>query len=259
MTAEPSTSAEDPDLSSAFGRPAASSLRGLLPPRPRRSAEQDDRADEVGPEETDGPVDEELVDEEPDADDVGAEPADEAWMDAPDDAPADDAPVVTVPSPRERRDRAARRERRGTARRGERSDRADPAPAVPAPRGAGAGTGTGTGTGTGNHRWGSVRMASREHVELLVLVALRRGPASGRELAERLREDSGGGLTPPPTTVQRTLHQLARHGLVQRDGDPARRRYRLTTLGIRITRARVRAWRAMQRAVDAVVLAADKG
>ncbi|MDD7966335.1 PadR family transcriptional regulator [Actinomycetospora lemnae] len=246
MTAETSTSAEGPDLSSAFGRPAAASLRGLLPPRPRRSVEQDDRADEVDRDEAaadgtvdgtvDGMVDEALVDEPDD------EMVDEPLAEEPDDEPADEAPAAAVPAPRDRRDRTTRPDRRSTAGRG------GATAAVPAPRSA----------GTANHRWGSVRMASREHVELVVLVALRRGPASGRELAERLREDSGGGLAPPPTTVQRTLHQLARHGLVQRDEDTVRRRYRLTALGTRITRARVRAWRAMRRAVDAVVLAADE-
>ena len=102
-------------------------------------------------------------------------------------------------------------------------------------------------------------MASQEHVELLVLVTLRRGPASGRELAERLRADSGGGLAPPPTTIQKTLHHLARHGLVELGADTERRRYRLTELGIRIARARVRAWRSLRRAVDRVLDAADEG
>jgi DNA-binding PadR family transcriptional regulator len=130
--------------------------------------------------------------------------------------------------------------------RGRRSRPASPAP----PR---AGTGTGTA-----RRWGAVRLASREHVELLVLVALRRGPGDGREIAERLRQDSGGGLAPPPTTVQRTVHHLARHGLVERDPDATRRRYRLTEPGRRAVRSRVRAWEALRRAVDAVVRADDE-
>jgi DNA-binding PadR family transcriptional regulator len=103
-----------------------------------------------------------------------------------------------------------------------------------------------------------VRLVSHEHVELLVLVALRRGPGDGREIAERLRHDSGGGLAPPPTTVQRTLHRLVRRGLVERDPDATRRRYRLTEPGRRAVRARVRAWEALRRAVDAVVRADDE-
>ncbi|MEJ2863324.1 PadR family transcriptional regulator [Actinomycetospora flava] len=205
------------DLSSAFGRPATSSLRGLLPPRPRRSTEHlievpDDVVETVDAEPADAAVAEEPAPESP----------------APDPAPA--APADAVPAPRTRRRDAA-------AAGGERS-------APPA-------------AGVANRRWGTVRLASREHVELLVLVALRRGPADGRELAARLREDSGGGLVPPPTTVQRTLHHLARHGLVARD-EGNDRRFRLTPLGTRIGRARVRAWHAMRRAVDSVVRAADE-
>ena len=61
-------------------------------------------------------------------------------------------------------------------------------------------------------------MASQEHVELLVLVTLRRGPASGRELAERLRADSGGGLAPPPTTIQKPC--IASPGTVSSSAGP---------------------------------------
>ncbi|MFC5141816.1 PadR family transcriptional regulator [Actinomycetospora rhizophila] len=230
MTAEPSFAADrserpdgpdGPDLSSAFGRPATSSLRGILPPRPRRSTEQ-----------TGAPTP------------VPGEPGDEAIDDALDDAvdatdavPAEE-PVDTVEAPPE-------------------ADTPVAAPhaadLVPAPRTRRRGAPT---TGVANRRWGTARVASREHVELLVLVSLGRGPADGRELAARLRDDSAGGLAPPPTTLQRTLHHLARHGLVERV-DTDRRRYRLTILGTRIARARVRAWRAMRRAVDAVVAAAE--
>ena len=104
-----------------------------------------------------------------------------------------------------------------------------------------------------------VTESERISVELLVLVTLRRGPASGRELAERLGADSGGGLAPPPTTIQKTLHHLARHGLVELGADTERRRYRLTELGMRIARARVRAWRSLRRAVDRVLDAPDEG
>lgn len=219
MTAEPSFAADRSDdagrsdLSSAFGRPATSSLRGLLPPRPRRSAE------EIDPD----PVDAAPTEESPEetAPETAAEAAAETVEEIPDEA-AEDAAVAppveppTVPAPRARPARA---------------------PAA---------------TGVANRRWGSVRVTAQEHVELLVLVALRRGPADGRELAERLRDDSAGALAPPPTTVQRTLRHLARHELVERvDTDP--RRFRLTELGTRIARARVRAWRGMRRAVDAVV------
>jgi DNA-binding PadR family transcriptional regulator len=215
VTAEPQ---HDRDLSDAFGRPAAASLRGLLPPRPRRG--QEPAGERPAPE-----APEEAV--EPDE---SVEPA-ESVEDPESDEPGA-APTTGVPAPRAPRGRRAR-------------------PAGPAPR---AGTGTGTA-----RRWGTVRLASHEHVELLVLVALRRGPGDGREIAERLRHDSGGGLAPPPTTVQRTVHHLARRGLVERDPDATRRRYRLTEPGRRAVRARVRAWEALRRAVDAVVRADNDG
>ena len=47
MTADFRMTSDDeqpPDLSDAFGRSATASLRGLLPPRPRRSSEQIGRA-----------------------------------------------------------------------------------------------------------------------------------------------------------------------------------------------------------------------
>ena len=247
MTADFRMTSDDeqpPDLSDAFGRSATASLRGLLPPRPRRSSEQDG---------------------------AGAR-APRAPGRVPGDPGAGSAP---------RRRGAPHRAdlRRPTRSRSPESPRseseteietetevapapapADVPPAPPAPRGARrSAPASGSTAGTANRRWGSVRMASQEHVELLVLVTLRRGPASGRELAERLRADSGGGLAPPPTTIQKTLHHLARHGLVELGADTERRRYRLTELGMRIARARVRAWRSLRRAVDRVLDAADEG
>jgi DNA-binding PadR family transcriptional regulator len=207
VTAEPHEHARD--LSDAFGRPAAASLRGLLPPRPRRGEEP------AGEQQT------------PEAPEEVVEPAESVEPVESVEAPGA-APTTGAPAPRAPRGRR-------------------PRPAGPAPR-----------AGTGARRWGTVRLASHEHVELLVLVALRRGPGDGREIAERLRHDSGGGLAPPPTTVQRTVHHLARHGLVERDPDATRRRYRLTEPGRRAVRARVRAWQALRRAVDAVVRADDE-
>ena len=224
MTADFRTTPDDEqrtDLSDAFGQPATVSLRGLLPPRPRRGSDQD------------APV-------------VSLAPR----APAPEDAPEDEAPGNTE-APGEAPGNPAAPEDTEGPRAGA------PADAPPARR-AVRRTTSASRAGTADRPWGSVRKPSQEHVELLVLVALRRGPADGRELAERLRADSGGGLTAPPTTVQRTLHHLARHGLVEVGADTERRRYRLTELGMRIARARVRAWRSLRRAVDAVLKAADE-
>jgi len=165
---------------------------------------------------------------------------------APEDAPEDEAPGNTEAPGNSAAPEDTEAPRAAT-----------PADAPPARRAARRTT-SASRAGIADRPWGSVRKPSQEHVELLVLVALRRGPADGRELAERLRTDSGGGLTAPPTTVQRTLHHLARHGLVEVGTDTERRRYRLTELGMRIARARVRAWRSLRRAVDAVLNAADE-
>jgi DNA-binding PadR family transcriptional regulator len=216
---------QPPDLSDAFGRSATASLRGLLPPRPRRSSEQDSAEDEgTGTGSPEIPAQ---------AARRGAVVPLTVRTSAPDEVR--ETETETAPAP-------------------------PPTDVPPAPRGARRSAPTsGSTAGTANRRWGSVRMASQEHVELLVLVTLRRGPASGRELAERLRADSGGGLAPPPTTIQKTLHHLARHGLVELGADTERRRYRLTELGMRIARARVRAWRSLRRAVDRALDAADEG
>jgi DNA-binding PadR family transcriptional regulator len=96
-------------------------------------------------------------------------------------------------------------------------------------------------------------MTSREHAELLVLVALRAGPADGREVAARLRSDSGGRLHAPANTVYRTLHRLARGRLLERRDDAGRPRYHLTESGSRVARSRVREWQSLSRAMDAVV------
>jgi DNA-binding PadR family transcriptional regulator len=227
------TSADEqpPDLSDAFGRSATASLRGLLPPRPRRSSEQDEAEDEGS-----GTASPELPAQ---AARRGSVVPLTVRTSAPDEVTESETETGTAtgvaPAP-------------------------PPADVPPAPRRARRSGPTSRSTaGTANRRWGSVRMASQEHVELLVLVTLRRGPASGRELAERLRADSGDGLAPPPTTIQKTLHHLARHGLVELGADTERRRYRLTELGTRIARARVRAWRSLRRAVDRVLDAADEG
>ncbi|WP_328303459.1 PadR family transcriptional regulator [Actinomycetospora sp. NBC_00405] len=238
MTADFRTTSDDeqpPDLSDAFGRSATASLRGLLPPRPRRGSEQ--------------------------AEDDGTEGADSGSPEIPAQAARHGAVVpLTVRTSAPDEVTQSETETETPTRVDPAPPPADVPPAPAAPRGPRRSAPTsGSAAGTANRRWGSVRMASQEHVELLVLVTLRRGPASGRELAERLRADSGGGLAPPPTTIQKTLHHLARHGLVELGADTERRRYRLTELGMRIARARVRAWRSLRRAVDRVLDVADEG
>ncbi|HEY2220579.1 MarR family winged helix-turn-helix transcriptional regulator [Actinomycetospora sp.] len=105
-----------------------------------------------------------------------------------------------------------------------------------------------------NRRWGVARVASRDHVDLLVLLALRLGPADGRGVITRLRESSGGQLDAPERTVHATLHRLARNRLLTRKPDPAsgRHLYVLTAAGERAARSRLREWHALTRCMDAV-------
>ncbi len=126
----------------------------------------------------------------------------------------------------------------------------------PAPRRASARRVQPTSSGT-NRRWGRVRVTSRDHVDLLVLLSLRRGPADGRGVVARLRECSDGQLDAPERTIHVTLHRLARNRLLGRRLDPAsgRRLYALTEAGERATRARLREWHALARGVDAVARA----
>jgi DNA-binding PadR family transcriptional regulator len=250
VTADPSMTADDEqraDLSDAFGRPATASLRGLLPPRPRRGNDQEPAVPLQAARDASNASRGAVVTLAPRSTTPASTPVGEP---APEDTPAQTAPVAPASE-----DAALEETAPGDAVPDAVAPVGDtPArPAVRRPRST-----SRTSAGTANRRWGSVRMASQEHVELLVLVALRRGPAGGRELAERLRTDSGGGLAPPPTTIQKTLHHLVRHGLVELGTGTERRRYRLTELGTRIGRARVRAWRSYRRAVDAVLDASDE-
>ena len=110
-----------------------------------------------------------------------------------------------------------------------------------------------------NRRWGTARVASQDHVELLVLLSLRQGPTDGRGVISRLREDSGGQLDAPEQTIYATVHRLVRGRLLDRrwhEGS-VRALYALTDAGERATRARLREWHALSRAVEAVARAGE--
>jgi PadR family transcriptional regulator PadR len=202
------------DLSQAFGRPATSSLRGLLPPRvgARWSGAPGDEGTSEAPAEWE----DDLADDEPD---------DDEWDEEPTAPPA-------APDRQERPRTAARR--------------------------AAAASGRPTAS-SANRRWGRVRVTSRDHADLLVLLTLCQGPADGRGVITRLRETSEGVLDAPEGTVYVTLHRLARKRLLGRRLDPAsgRRLYALTDAGVRATRARLREWDALTRGMDAVARAAE--
>lgn len=218
------------DLSDVFGRPATASLRDLLPRRTGETRPPEDRATvpEARPV---APRSAALVPTAAEADDPTAIPA-EVDIPAPRAPSRSDrtaTPTATRPTPA--RTTAARTT---TARR---------------PRNAAT-----TNRTTTNRRWGVARVASRDHVDLLVLLALRHGPADGQGVITRLGERSGGALDAPERTVHATLHRLARNRLLARKPDPAsgRHLYVMTAAGERAARSRLREWQALARCMDAV-------
>lgn len=103
------------------------------------------------------------------------------------------------------------------------------------------------------------RVASREHVDLLVLSALVPGPESASGIIARLREGSDGVLTAPERTVHTTLHRLTRNRLLHRvpRGPRGGPRYALTPAGQRAAASRARRWRTLARAIDGVIARND--
>ena len=101
-------------------------------------------------------------------------------------------------------------------------------------------------------------MELRGHLDLLILVALRRiGPAHGYLLITGLREQSGGAFDLPEGTVYPALHRLERDGLVlsewSADAPRRRRVYRLTAAGVAAITAKQREWVVFQRGMRAVL------
>jgi PadR family transcriptional regulator PadR len=101
-------------------------------------------------------------------------------------------------------------------------------------------------------------MELRGHLDLLILVALRRiEPAHGYVLIARLREQSDGAFDLPEGTVYPALHRLERDGLVSSEWStdtPRRRRvYRLTAAGGAAITAKHREWVLFQRGMRAVI------
>jgi DNA-binding PadR family transcriptional regulator len=131
------------------------------------------------------------------------------------------------------------------------ADRRTPAPRAEPRRHSGT---PGRPTRTAAGQWRVTRIATRGHIDLLVLLALRQGPGDGRDVIARLHAGSDGALQLPDQTVYRTLHRLTRNRLVLRRRDPVvrRARYVLSETGERVWRSRLGQWQAFVRTVDAV-------
>jgi PadR family transcriptional regulator PadR len=99
--------------------------------------------------------------------------------------------------------------------------------------------------------------AVRGHLELLLLAALRGGPAHGYVLIERLRERSDGEFDFPEGTIYPALHRLERAGLLASRwaevGGRRRRVYSLTRRGRAALDSRAVEWDRFANAVNLVL------
>lgn len=93
--------------------------------------------------------------------------------------------------------------------------------------------------------------ALKGHLDLLLLAALRAGPAHGYAIIEELRRRSGGTFALAEGTIYPALHRLERQGLINSRWSNAasrrRRVYRLTARGHRALGEKARAWRQFAR------------
>ena len=104
-------------------------------------------------------------------------------------------------------------------------------------------------------RFSVVNVRDRQHVDLLLLAAAK-GPATGREFIDLVRERSDGVFVLSLRTVIHQLHRLANNRLMQATENRRVRCYSLTPLGERVLATRRREWEAFShgfnRALDAV-------
>jgi DNA-binding PadR family transcriptional regulator len=84
---------------------------------------------------------------------------------------------------------------------------------------------------------------------LLVLTVLRDGELYGYEIAQQIRDRSGGALMPRESTLYPALHALEADGALQaswRESDrgPRRRYYKITKAGLGMLEAHAQEWEA---------------
>ena len=93
---------------------------------------------------------------------------------------------------------------------------------------------------------------------LLVLTVLRDGELYGYEIAQRIRERSGGAFAPSEGSLYPALHGLEAEGALQatwRDGDkgPRRRYYRLTPKGVALLAEHQAEWASFSQGIARAV------
>jgi PadR family transcriptional regulator PadR len=98
---------------------------------------------------------------------------------------------------------------------------------------------------------------------LLVLTVLRDGELYGYEIAQRIRDRSGGAFVPSEGSLYPALHALEADGALEaswREGDrgPRRRYYRITKTGLGMLEAHAQEWASFSLGMARAVARADQ-
>ena len=98
---------------------------------------------------------------------------------------------------------------------------------------------------------------------LLVLTVLKDGELYGYEIAQRIRERSGGAFTPSEGALYPALHALEADGALEaswRDGGrgPRRRYYRITKAGLGLLAQHAQEWATFSLSIGKVVGGANQ-
>lgn len=92
------------------------------------------------------------------------------------------------------------------------------------------------------------------HLDLLLLAALRAGPAHGYAIIEDLKQRSSGAFELPEGTIYPALHRLERSGAIESawsvETGRRRRVYRLTRKGERVLAEKASAWESFSQAMS---------
>jgi PadR family transcriptional regulator, regulatory protein PadR len=97
----------------------------------------------------------------------------------------------------------------------------------------------------------------KNHLELLVLTALKDGPGHGYAIIGAIRERSGGEFELLEGSLYPALHRLERDGLVTSSWSQVsgrkRRIYKLSRQGRAVVQEQERDWRRFERAMNLVL------
>jgi len=97
----------------------------------------------------------------------------------------------------------------------------------------------------------------KNHLELLVLTALKHGPAHGYAIIGAIRERSGGDFELLEGSLYPALHRLEHNGLVTSSWSQVsgrkRRVYKLSRKGRAVLQEQERDWRRFERAMNLVL------